>query len=348
MADLALDPLSLQFLNRGCVFPTENDNPHDLIENNSYDSYDPYKDGCRNCNASPLLLEEQSRDGDLVCTQCGLTLISSIRVEKDWNDYQDDQGIFSNNARCHNSSDPSNPFDNGALPMYPKGWMQEYIGKDGKKRKFDMSRLNVRYISHKQKDFWQVSCKLKEACVKLGAVGTILESAKAIWSIIAKSDKVCRGANRRGIIGNCMLYACYQCKSYRKQDEIAEALMMPSSEITKGRKIFKEILLLQGKPEILNLSPCEQSKFTPLARKLGVPKTHWILVKKSEDMYKTLEDELSILAPASGIAGILFYNIKQHKLKINKSQIKDACEVCTPTLNKALKIIEKAIALKRI
>tara|TARA_X000001036_G_scaffold438752_1_gene487481 strand:- start:2888 stop:3775 length:888 start_codon:yes stop_codon:yes gene_type:complete len=293
------------------------------------------------------MLEEQTRDGDLVCTGCGLTLISSIRVEKDWNDYQDDQGIFSNNARCHVSSDPSNPFDNGALPMYPKGYTQEYIGKDGKKRKFDMSRLNVRYIPHKQKDFWQVSCKLKEACVKLNATGIICENAKNIWSIIAKSDKVCRGANRRGIIGNCILYACYKCKSYRKQDEIADALIIPSSEITKGRKIFKEILLSQGKTDILNLTSCEESKFTSLARNLGVPKTHWIVVKKSEDMYKNLEDELSILAPSSGIAGVLFYNLREYKLKVTKSQIKETCEVCTPTLNKALKIIEKAIALKK-
>lgn len=339
MADLALDPLSLQFLTNGTI-----EVPHDTIEN---DSYDPYKHGCRNCNASPLMLEEQSRDGDLVCTQCGLALISNIRVEKDWNEYQDDQGISTNNARCHASADPSNPFDNGALPMYPKGWMQEYIGKDGKKKKFDMSRLNVRYISHKQKDFWQVSCKIKEACNQLGAPSIIIENAKSIWAIIAKSDKVCRGANRRGIIGNCLLYACYQCKSYRKQDEIADALMIPSSEITKGRKIFREILLSQGKDDILTLSSGEESKFTVLARKVGVPKTHWIIVKKSEDMYKDLEDELSILAPSSGIAGILFYNLKEHKLKINKSQIKEVCEVCTPTLNKALKIIEKAIALKK-
>ena len=331
MVDTSLDPLSIQYLTNGFVGTTK----EEAI-------YDPYEDGCNHCGASKHCIQEQFSDGDVVCTQCGIALICGIRVEKDWNDYKDDQGIFSNNARCHQSGDPTNPFDTGALPYYPKGYKQEYIAKDGRKRFYDMSKLNVRFISHKQKDFWQVSCKLKEACERIGSQAA-LSNAKAIWTIVAKSDKVCRGANRRGIIANCLLSACYQSKTYRKQDEIAEALMMPSSEITKGRKIYKEILLAQGRSDILNLETGEKSKFGSLASGLGLPRSHWFLVYKSEQMYNNFQDELSVLAPSSGIAGILFYNITKAGFKISKSDIKRVCQVCTPTLNKALKIIEKVV-----
>ncbi len=335
MVDNSLDSLSIQYLTTGFVGTTKHQEER---------NYDPYQDGCNHCGAPSYCIEEQFSDGDVVCTECGIALICNIHVEKDWNDYKDDQGVFSNNARCHQSYDSSNPFDTGALPKYPKGYKQEYTDKQGNKRVYDMSKLNVRYISHKQKDFWQVSCKLKEACERMGAQGA-LTNAKQIWTIVAKSDKVCRGANRRGIIGNCLLSGCYQSQTYRKQDEIAEALSMPSSEITKGRKIYKEILLAQGRADILNLKPGEKSKFASLASNLGLPRTHWNLVYKSEEMYKKLQDELSILAPSSGIAGVLFYNITKAGFKITKSDIKRVCEVCTPTLNKALKIIEKVVQI---
>tara|TARA_X000001036_G_scaffold438074_1_gene484967 strand:+ start:197 stop:1219 length:1023 start_codon:yes stop_codon:yes gene_type:complete len=332
-----LDPLSQQYLLRGGNTMIQPDFTNDDQEQHKDDNI------CSCCGEDLTFCAIETRDGDEICTNCGIVIQSSIRIEKDWSDYKDDQGVSTNNARCHNNADLSNPFDKGALPIYPKGYKQEYIGKDGKKRSYDMSRLNVRFIPHKQKDFWKVSNLLKEACIKLGATFA-LESAKSIWAIVAKSDTVCRGSNRRGIIGNCLLSACCQNKVFRKQDDIADALRYKSSELTKGRKIFKEILMAEGRTDILNLSSCEETVFTKLANDIGVPRTHWKLVSESEEMYKKYADELSVLAPSSGIAGVLYYKLVQNKFKVTKTQIKDICNVCTPTLNKALKIIEKVVA----
>tara|TARA_B100001094_G_scaffold56641_1_gene52131 strand:- start:2005 stop:3051 length:1047 start_codon:yes stop_codon:yes gene_type:complete len=333
-----LDPLSLQFLRTGKCDPGYNTG----ASAQDQDLYDPFIDGCHACHASQAYVIEDISAGQVVCTNCGLALRQSILQDGIVN-YANDQGVFTDKSTHHVSRDESNPFDQGHLAMYPKGYMQEFIGRDGKKRTYDMSRLNVRYISHKQKDFWQVGNQLKDACDKLGSRAA-LEYAKKHWGIISKSDKVCRGANRRGLIGNCLLFACHRIRSGRSQDEIGEALSIPSTEITKGRKIFIEIMVSTGNESIINTSTHEETQFSKLAGRIGVPKTHWILVRRSEEMYDNYKHELSTLAPQSGIAGVLYYNIVKSGLKVTKGQIKDTCQVCTPTLNKSLKIIEKVIA----
>jgi len=329
-----LDEISLRFLNTGRV---DIDNTDEEEE-----EYDPYTHGCRSCGASCDCIMEDMSQGQVICTQCGIAVINRILIEKEWNDYQDDQGVFTQKSRCTTWKDPTNPFDKGEMPMFPKGFKQDFIGKDGKKRSYDMSRLNVRHIPHKQKDFWHVSNYLKESCIRLGCIAA-LNTAKSIWAIIAKSDVVCRGANRRGLIGNSLLFACHKIQTARTQDAVAGALYIPSSEITKGRKIFKDIMVQEGRDDIINLKTHEKSQFTVLANSIGVPRTHWGLVSRSETMYETMKHDLSILAPSSGIAGVLYYNIVQAKLKVTKAQIKTVCDVCTPTLNKALKIIERVM-----
>lgn len=329
-----LDDISIRFLTTGSCDTTD-----DASKQN--DIYDPFTQGCCKCGCTCEHIQENNFDGSVVCTNCGYILRDFIRVDGVCN-YQNDQGVFSDKTHYHLSRDVSNPFDCGALPVYPKGYKQEFIGKDGNKRTYDMSRLNVRYISHKQKDFWKVSCQLKKACGVLRN-DAALPHAKNIWTIIAKSDKVCRGANRRGLIGNSLMFAFYYTGNGITQDAVADALYIPSTEITKGRKIFKEIMIAEKREDVLNMAKHEESQFSKLASNIGVPKTHWILVKRSQDMYEQYKHELSTLAPASGIAGVLYYNIVKAGLKVTKGQIKDTCDICTPTLNKALKIINKVV-----
>ena len=333
-----LDEYSLRFLQTGTC-----DIQHNTTDKCYRDTppYDPFTDGCTNCNADSEYIREDTSQGFVICTHCGIALRTQILVSGTMN-YTDDQGKLNDKTHYRSVGDPTNPFDDGALPKYPKGFKQEFIGKDGIKRLYDMSRLNVRYISHKQKDFWIVSEMLKHACVLLGNSGT-LEKAKYIWSIIAKSDTVCRGANRRGLIGNCLMFASHHCKVCHTQDEVATALRINTTEITKGRKIFREIMLKEGREDIINIETQEKTMFHKLSSRIGVPKSHWSLVSKSEKMYDNYKHELSTLAPSSGIAGVLYYNIVKAGLKVTKGQIKDVCEVCTPTLNKALKIIEAVI-----
>tara|TARA_X000001036_G_C20692384_1_gene809821 strand:+ start:352 stop:1401 length:1050 start_codon:yes stop_codon:yes gene_type:complete len=331
-----LDDISLRFLQTGSC-ELEKHTQH-VPENNIYN---PLIDGCNSCGSSCDYVVENNLDGSVCCTNCGMTLRYFIRVDG-VNNYKDDQGIGTDRNHHHLSKDSSNPFDTGAIPVYPKGYKQEFICKDGTKRLYDMSRLNVRYISHKQKDFWKVSCMFKKACVTLGNSAP-LSNAKEIWTVIAKSDKVCRGANRRGLIGNSLLFACYRTKIGITQDTVADALFIPSTEITKGRKIFKEIMITENREDILSSDTHEESQFNRLASSIGVPRTHWILVKHSQEMYEKYKHELSTLAPASGIAGVLYHNIIKAGLKVTKSQIKETCDICTPTLNKALKIISKVI-----
>ena len=49
-------------------------------------------------------------NGSLVCSICGEIQISRMAVDKDWNNYSDEQGVFKDNSRV-GWTDPNNPFD---------------------------------------------------------------------------------------------------------------------------------------------------------------------------------------------------------------------------------------------
>ena len=53
-----------------------------------------------------------TRRGCVVCTVCGEVQILRRAVEKDWNNYSNEQGVFKDKSRV-GWTDPNNPFDTG-------------------------------------------------------------------------------------------------------------------------------------------------------------------------------------------------------------------------------------------
>lgn len=290
---------------------------------------------CKECKSSEIFADRSS--GDYVCCDCGLVQ-GHILDENTGTNYTDDFGVSNNTSHHHCSIDSTNPYDDGSIPLYPKGYIQEFTGKDGNRIKFDMSRMNVRYIPHKQKAFYHVSELLKGACERLSTT-FCLENAKALWAVIAKSGIVKRGANRKGLIGNCLLYATHWRNYPRSQDEVASALFIKSTDITKGFKYFRELMLPSELAHVLDTMNTHQSRFSKFIRLLGIPYQYNIICERTYEKYS---DYLTVVAPNSAIAGIIYWVVKNNKIKnVTKQDIKIHVGVCIPTLNKVMSMLDK-------
>jgi len=252
--------------------------------------------------------------------------------------YKDDYGVTNDTSHHYPMGDSSNPFDTGATPMFPKGYMQSFVGKEGNLINYDMSRLNVRYIPHKQKAFYHVSQTLKTGCERLSTT-FCLNTAKKIWATIARTGVVKRGSNRKGLIGNCLLYATHMHKYPRSQDDVAEALYIKSSDITKAYKYFRQLLSGTENEHVLGCLTSHQSRFTKFIRLLNIDFQYGL---KCEAIFLKYQDQLDIVAPNSAIAGIIYWIVLKHNVKnVTKQDIKKHIGVCIPTLNKVVAVIDK-------
>ena len=203
--------------------------------------------------------------------------------------------------------------------------------------KYDMTKLNVRYIPHKQKAFYQTTTLFKQACIHLGE--KYLSEALDIWYCITLQDIVTRAAVRMGLIANCMKYSCALNGFPRDNIEIARAFNIDPKIVTKGHKHFKDIITGTAKEYILNHELEEDSKFGRHCNNLGLP---FKVEKRCKELYNKHDDELSSIAPKSRVAGIIAWVVVMElKLKTpSKGDICKAVDVCGPTLQRVTKILK--------
>ena len=70
-----LDEYSLRFLQTGSC------EQNDYYYNNT-DAYDPFLDGCKQCNAEPEFIQEDTSQGFVICTKCGIALRTQILINR--------------------------------------------------------------------------------------------------------------------------------------------------------------------------------------------------------------------------------------------------------------------------
>ncbi len=281
------------------------------------------------------------------CGTCGFIFLeNNISKEAEWNCYRDSTGsVNTSNVRCHVTRDVNNPYDKGLPQMYPSGWKQRYTDDKGNKRVIRMDKRNLWYIPYKQKAFWEVSQIFDKAIERLATpLEPKLSVSKKLWHYIMESGVVSRGANRRGLIANCLVYACKIEKNPRKVQDIANAFQINATEITRGHKIFKEIMTDSEYEYILyeNNDSNHMEFFIKHIDKLGLK---FKVAKRCGDILKQYGDIMNNVAPQSKIAGIICWvvHIELKLKKPNKSSICKEVSVCSPTLKKVVEILNSLI-----
>lgn len=300
---------------------------------------------CLDCSSSYLF----TIDGYLVCSECGLVLKSDISEEADWNNYTDGK----NNSRCGKScSSEINPFINPLSTFLPKG-SKSFVNKDGKYTECDISRLHSQNsYNHLQKSYNQVENTI-DNCTHDRYSNNVIITTKKLWAEIMKSKKITRGEPRLGLIACCCYYACIFHSCPRSPIEICNDFgLLDTKNFNKGDKEFKEVF--ENQPEwscLLTQSLDTENYFIRFCSKLESEKnikqgTSFILTKKCKEFYDDIKEEFLDVFPKSAAGGVIYYVCKRENIPITKNRLSKCVGVCTPTLSKAVKSIEK-ILIKR-
>lgn len=264
-----------------------------------------------------------------VCQECGVVIFTSIYVSNEWNTYKNEDGSYQRSIQRGDMNHSDNPYDiPGTIPGINKNSL--------------MMRIHYQQtFSHKQKTFWIISEKLSNYCTYLG-ISTVLPTAKKMWHICMESGKLTRASVRNGLISACLYYSCVFNNTPVDRQQIIDITEGNQKGFLKGEKIFMEIMdenKTYGHLGKEKIDIKENDTFIKFCGQLGLP---YITYNLCNEVYSQNIEKLESVAPKSITAGVLFYvvKIKLGLKQPSKSRISQIVNVCIPTINKVINILE--------
>lgn len=293
---------------------------------------------CINCDAKETDFLSTTSSGDVVCSICGTVQHRIISDSAEWNNYN--EGGPTQTARCSSAWGAISQFENTSSIAVPKGLFSDVKMPDGTTRRIDLSRYNNQLqYTYKQKSYYDVACKIDRASENLGVPKAISDTAKRYWSEIMQVGKLTRAAVRRGVIANCLSYACIYHKVPREAHEVADAFEINTKEITKGDKVFREIFEGTKWASVLYETVGPEHLFTRCRMDLNLD---FSVERRCKEILQECKLVLSSVAPKSAVGGILAWVIKNelNQRVPTKADIAKAVQICSPSLNKSLKLVK--------
>lgn len=283
------------------------------------------KDAEEKCNHSIRI----SDNGSELCLECG-EILHAIFESCEWNTYTNTDGSYQTSNQRADSAVSDNPYyKGGTIPGFNKNSL--------------IMRLHYQQtFSHKQKTYWRTSEIMSNYCIRIGLPLSILPDAKNMWHICMESGKLTRAAVRKGLIGSCIYYACIKNNIVADRQKIYDVLEICNKGFLKGERIFMEIMHEAGTYQKLGKQKQdikENDSFVLFCNKLELP---FHISTICNEIYEENKNNLDSVTPKSCTAGILVYVIKNKlKLKVpNKNKISEVVNVCIPTINKVISILE--------
>lgn len=286
---------------------------------------------CFHCKSEELFEDL----GHVTCANCG-RIQKYVLAEMDEISYSH-EGITENNSRVGHVIGKDNPFE--SLSTYiPKGTFVTVTKSDGTSYKKDLSKINMMFSqTSKEKSYSLTTQRFDILSDKIPK--NVIQYAKSIWSAIAESNqKIYRGSNRNGILGCCILFACYHEGTPMTRKDLCEIMDLTTKDITNGEPIFRNLVRDTEFKDILNYTSKSSSSvsFSRMLDELNIPFKN---IQECESMYRRLKT--SSMKDKSIIAGILSSVVLNNKLeRPSKKEIAEYVGITLPTLNKALKSIE--------
>ena len=301
----------------------------DLDDMNLQGNCEKSKDPFIECECPHVNVMFNPSDQAEVCLDCGQVLFLTHET-CEWNNHKKDDGSFQVSNQRGDANISDNPYDKtGTIPAFHK----------------DSFILKLHYqqtFTHKQKTFWKISEKFEDYRTRLSLPHSILPTAKNMWHICMESGILTRASVRNGLISACMYYSGVQNNVLIDRKKLIELTEGNQKGFLKGEKIFLEIMknvpaykyLGREKEDIK-----DADVFAKFCNKLELP---FRTIYTCNEIYTKNIDRLDSVTPKSITAGILFYVVKNElKLKQpSKSKISQVVDVCIPTINKVLKILE--------
>ena len=278
------------------------------------------------CNISE---NEKIMNDVTICNICGNTISNIIDVPE-WRFYGVDDTKSTDPTRC-------------GMPvniLLPESSVGSIISKQYSK---DPNMYQVKKyqewtsMTYKERSVYKIFNELTSICRKNNIPVKIETEAKSLYKIIT-TTKITRGNNRKGIIASCLYFACKNCNVARSQKEIAKMFYIKIPIMTKGCKLFQEIIQLSNRK-----TRCSESKsivpddfIDRFCNRLNLSEKHLNNVKKIHYKFNTISD----VRPDSYACGLILLYGKINNIDITKTDLSEISNISEVTINKCYKKIE--------
>jgi len=279
-----------------------------------------------------------SSNNSTICTKCGNTM-SSLSTEAEWRYYGASDTKSSNPTRC---GMPVNT-------LLPKSSMGSTISmQNNNKNMNQIRRINIwsGSMPYKERSLYLVFTSIQDAGKLHGLSKKIIEDSKNIYKLISEK-KISRGANRKGIIASCVYFACKLNDVPRSTKEIAKMFDLNITVMTKGCKLFQNIIQLNElRDSIINTHIIHTDTIVSLdfierfCSKLGMgPDTIEEINKIAENAEKF--NLVGQNTPPSVASGCIYLYCILNSLEVSKKDISDICLISEVTINKCYKALNE-------
>ena len=288
---------------------------------------------CSLCSSKNLYSDRT--EGKIVCLDCGLTLGDILDLNPDWNSIN---STSDNNSRC---GCPTNYF----FPQSSLGTKVSY----GNNRLSTLEKWSQ--MPYKERSRYDVLKNLEEKCKKNNISQPVIDNAKNLFyqlsnkkTIDKKTGKekaiIIRGLNRESIISSCLYYGSNLQGEPRTTKEVAEIFGISETNVTKGNRKFRELMI--GDRIIKNIRLSEAEDYIgrkEYIEKLKLGEKEILISKKIAKNLKRL-NLATDHQPASIAAGSIMLMSYILKINLNKKVISSTFKISEVTIMKTFNKIQ--------
>ncbi len=285
---------------------------------------------CESCGSDDFVID----NGSVICKSCGMIQYNTIDSGAEWRFYGSEDSKFSDPTRCGLPT-------NALLPESSLGSTVSFkYGESYEMRKIRNYHL-WNAMPYKERSLYNVFDGIQVRANDNGIPSCIIDEAKNLYKTIS-DIQINRGSNRNGIIASCIYKACILQGCPRSAKEIAEIFKLNITHMTKGCKKFDEII---------NMNVCNNATMTNhitsssdfvhrFCSKLNIGTNIcnicMFVCKKADEL-----NLVSKCIPPSVAAGSIFLVCNLLKIKINKKEIAQTCQISEVTISKCFKSLYK-------
>ena len=307
------------------VFDTSPENESDIIDDGDAPML------FKNCSHEETVFDE--RGSYEICTGCGLIMQERIiDCTPEWRQVTNTQQYSSDPIRCSIIN-----------PLLPQSSLSTSISIKGKSNatNYLLMQMNKwQSMPYVERSMFEVFSYLDEQC-RYNISKAIVYASKIYYGKVYKKNvdllksgkkrEGLRGKKRKGLIAACLFYACKQNNEPRTKQEIAQVLDIPKTYVTKGCKIFLDLMKYDTNNDSVNDIMNANHFIEQFGKQLELDHQ---TIRLALNVYAEME-ELHIVfgnQPPSIAAGILYIMLKCLYPGITESYITNKCVITKVTI----------------
>lgn len=301
-------------------------------ENSDVTDSDVISNICPNCGSDELY--NDSIEGILVCSECGLKIKELLDSSPDWNSINTTDN---NNSRC---GCPTNYY-------FPKSSLGTKVS-NGKFSKISiLEKWNQ--MPYKERSTFEVLKYIDNICSKHKLDKPIIDNAKNLFNKLSKmkhsegtnqgKNIIIRGENRKSIIAACVFNGANLQGYPRTPKEIAVIFGITEKQVSKGCRKLRDIM---NKDNIIsNIKSCQSEEYIDRKEYSDLLKLELKHIELSKKIAKNIKklDIASDHKPASIAAASVLIMASIFGLNINKKKISQVFNISQVTIIKTYKKI---------